>query len=195
MFLLRLFPYLQDSAFPASLKLLLLCLNSRFCKDTKWEIAYVKSRISQTCFFFGRDSSMLFIINVVVQWQGRLLHSTKHIILYLLVHMAWPQSDASFCFFALSRKFHIKVTFSLNPCLIFTNTYAFNLKTSTSRASSPAKEKCAKNPYNESVIVELERLVLRFLTFSLHHTLNILEPDWSFLYYVYTFLTLFLITH
>lgn len=135
--------------------------------------SFVKSRIPQT-WFFRHDGTVLFVINAVVQWQGRLLQSTNHVTVYLLVHTAWPQSNASFCFFAPSRKFHSKVTFSLNSCLIFTKTHAFNLKTSTSRASSSAKEKSAKTQYNWSVIVELERLVLRFLTLSLHRTLAIL---------------------
>lgn len=142
-----LFSYLQDSPICASLKLLLLCLNRRFCKNTKWETAYVKNRIPQT-WLFGHDGTMLFVINAVVPWQGKLLQNTNHIIVYFLLHIAWPQSNASFCFFAPSRKFHSKVTFSLNSCLIFTKTHAFNLKTSTSRASSSAKEKSAKTQYN-----------------------------------------------
>lgn len=141
------------------------------------------------------DSSLSLTAACYLLWMwlssGRVCCCKSHRIIHLLIYMPWPESNVPFCFFALSRKLHIEVTFSLNPCLIFTNIYAFSLKTSRSRTSSPAKEKSAKNPYSESVIVELKRLVLRFLALSIHHTLSIFwKLIGDFLTHVYTFLTL-----
>lgn len=177
-----LFTYLQDCPLSSSLKLLLLCLNSRVCKDTKLEIAYVKSRISYAWFFFGCDSSMLFIINLVVQWQGKVAAQYKtHNYLSSCSH-ALASKQCLFLFLCSIQEIsHLGYLF-FEPMPHFNKCICFSFKDLNKQSILFSQGKICKNPIQWVSPGRTGKTCSQIPEpFTPSYSFNILEPDWSFL--------------